>query len=503
MVVRTLQEYKIFFKKIGILGITTILVSLNQLILLPILTQNLTIPEYGIWVQYTITITLIPAIAVLGLPYTMVRFLSPFQTRKEIQEVFYSLGFTVVLGSLSMAIFFLLAYNYMSNILFNGNMLIAVLLPLSIFLSGLTLFFFDFFRTFQEMKNYSIFSFAQAYLVVVLVAVMVLTGYGINGAIIGLIISQLIILIVMYIPILKKIGFKFPLFQNLREYLNFGLPTIPTNLSFWILDITDRYLIGLFLGLSFVSYYSAAYLLGNLITLIMSPFYTLLLPNLALYHAQGRIGNIKTLLNYSIKLFLIIAIPLFFLISILSQPLLNILSTSEIAFGGFFITPLLALGGIFFGLYGIMSQVIILERKTRITGNIWIICAVSNLLMDITFGFYWGIMGIAFTSLVVYIFAFGITLYYSFNYIHRKFYRGFLAKSFTAAFLMCLIVLMINPQKPLELLLTMILSLSFYYLILWRLGGIQEKELMFLSEFFKDIHSKLTRLFQNSFFKRS
>jgi len=488
-----LQEYKTFLKKIGLLGITTILVSLNPLILLPILTQNLTTLEYGVWVQYTITITIIPAIAVLGLPYTMVRFLSPHQSRGEIQEVFYSVGFTVVLGSLLMAIIFLLSSTFLAKNLFNGNMFAAVFLPISIFLNGLILLFFDFFRTFQEMKKYSLFSLAQAYIAVILVAVLVLTGGGINSAIMGLVISQLILIFAMYILILRKIGFKIPLFSNLREYLNFGLPTIPTNLSFWILDITDRYLIGLFLGLSFVSYYSAAYLLGNIISLIMSPFYTLLLPNLALYHAQGRIGKIRTLLNYSIKLFLILSIPLFFLISILSQPILKVLSTQEIAFGGYFITPILALGGIFFGLYGIMSQVIILERKTRITGNIWIICAVSNLVMDITFGFYWGIMGIALTSLLVYIFAFTITLYYSYNYIRPHLYGWFLVKSIFTGTIMSLILIILNPQKPLDIILASILALSFYYLILWRLGGIQEKELIFFRDFLMDIRLAITQ----------
>jgi len=491
-----LQEYKTFLKKIGLLGITTILVSLNPLILLPILTQNLSTLEYGIWSQFTITITIVPAIAVLGLPYTMVRFLSPYQSREEIQEVFYSLGFTVVLGSLLMAVVFLLSSTFMAKTLFNGNMFVATLLPLSIFLSGLALLFFDFFRTFQEMKKYSLFSFLQAYLAVLLVAVLVLIGYDINGAIIGLILSQLILIVSMYILIIRKIGFKIPLFSNLREYLNFGLPTIPTNLSFWILDISDRYLIGLFLGLSFVSYYSAAYLLGNLISLIMSPFYTLLLPNMTLYHAQGRIEKIRTLLNYSIKLFLIISIPLFFLLSILSQPILKVLSTPEIAFGGYFITPILALGGIFFGLYGIMSQVIILERKTRITGNIWIICAVSNLLMDITFGFYWGIMGIALTSLLVYIFAFTITLYYSYNYIHSELYVWFLVKSILTGTMMSLIVILLNPQKPLDILFASILALLFYYIVLWKLGGIQEKELIFFRDFLMDIRLAIVRSIQ-------
>jgi len=69
-----LHEYKQFARRIGLIGITNLLIGLSGLILLLILTKTLPIEEYGTYVQLTVTIGLFPGIVMLGLPYTMVRF---------------------------------------------------------------------------------------------------------------------------------------------------------------------------------------------------------------------------------------------------------------------------------------------------------------------------------------------------------------------------------------------------------------------------------------------
>ena len=491
-----MQEYKIFVKKIGLVGVSSILASLSPLVLLPILSQDLTASQYGAWNQFIVTMTIIPAIASLGLPYTMVRYLAAAEDQEEIREVFYSLGFAALFGSLAVSILILLLGRPIANLLFEGNYLISAILSMVIFLNGLILLFFDYFRTFQEMKTYSIFTFAQAYLMVILVAIFISMRYGIVGAVIAVLITQIITFVVMYLPILSRIGFKIPEFRNLREYLNFGLPTIPSNISFWVLDIADRYVIGLLLGLSFVGYYSAGYLLGNIISLILSPFYTVLLPILSKYYAQNRVHDVKRLLNHSIKFFLMVSIPTFFGLTVLAKPILNILSTPEIASNGYIVVPIIALGGIFFGVYGIISQIVVLEHKTRITGNIWIISAVLNLVLDVTLGFRFGIVGVAFTTLLVYIFSFLLTVFYSFRYIRCTFYFGFLTKSIGASILMAIALILLNPQRPLNIVLASFAAFIIYIITLRLIGGIRDHELVFFKSVALDVLESIAKPFK-------
>jgi len=482
-----MDQYRIFLQRMGLIGTSNFLITITPIILLPIITRNLSIPDYATWIQFQITITLVPSIAILGLPYTMVRFLTASKNREEIQESFYSFLFTVLGASILAAILLFIFAGPISKALFNGNLAIGIILPFTVIMTALMLLFFDFFRTFNQMTRYAILTTTQSYMVIIFTALLVLTGFGVVGAATGILITQTLISLIMFIFVFRQIGFKIPRFRNIREYLRFGLPTIPSNASFWVLDASDRYVIGLALGITAVGYYSAGYTIGSLMNLLTTPLYTVLLPLLSQYYAERKIRQTRFLLNYSIKLYLIIAIPAVIGLSLLARPLLYILSTPELANKGFIIAPIVAIGGLFFGLYCIVTQIIVMERKTKITGNIWIISTVLNIVLDITFGYLFGIVGIAVTSLLIYLFAFLITLHYSFKYIRCNFYLGFIMKVISAGFFMALALILLNPFGPLNILLSAGLSFLIYLFVLWLFGGINKGEIQFFIDVIKEI----------------
>lgn len=475
-----------FLQKMGLIGASNFLVTITPIILLPILTQNLSIADYGVWVQFQITLTLIPSIAILGLPYTMVRFMATSKNREEIQESFYSFLFTITITGLIAALALFLLAEPISNALFNGNLIVGIILPITVLMTTLMLLFFDFFRAFNQMTKYAILTTLQAYMVVIFVAAFVLTGFGIIGAVTGILITQTLISLIMFALVLRQIGFKIPKFRNLRAYLSFALPTVPSNASFWILDASDRYVIGLFMGISAVSFYSAGYTISALMGLLTVPLYTVLLPILSQYYAERKIRETRFLLNYSVKLYLIIAVPTVVALSVLAKPLLYILSTPALADVGYTITPILALGGLVFGLYCIVTQIIVMERKTKITGYIWIISTILNIVLDITFGYLFGIIGIAVTTLLIYLFAFIITSYYSFKYIRCNFYFGFIAKVIIAAIIMAIFLFLINPFGTLNVVLGGLISFGLYLLILLLLKGITTREIKFFIGIIKE-----------------
>ena len=78
-----MSEYVRFIQRIGLVGLTNILISLSSLIFIPIITKSFTTAEYGMWAQVNTTIALVPNIANLGLPYTMVRFLSAEKDKEK------------------------------------------------------------------------------------------------------------------------------------------------------------------------------------------------------------------------------------------------------------------------------------------------------------------------------------------------------------------------------------------------------------------------------------
>jgi O-antigen/teichoic acid export membrane protein len=220
--------------------------------------------------------------------------------------------------------------------------------------------------------------------------------------------------------------------------------------------------------------------------LLTAPLYTVLLPILSQYYAERKIRETRFLLNYSIKLYLVIAVPTVVALSVLAKPLLYILSTPALADVGYTITPILALGGLVFGLYCIVTQIIVMERRTKITGYIWIISTILNIVLDIAFGYLFGIIGIAVTTLLIYLFAFLITSYYSFKYIRCNFYFGFIAKVTIAATIMAVFLFLINPFGALNVVLGGLISFSLYLLILWLLKGIKKGEIKFFIGLIKE-----------------
>jgi O-antigen/teichoic acid export membrane protein len=480
-----MPEHKLFTQRVGLIGITNLLVGLSGIILLPILTKTLPIEDYGIWVQISVTIGLIPAVVMLGLPYTMVRFLAAAKKREEIQEGFYSIAFIVLFTSAIASLLLFLFSKPIATSLFDNNLTIARILPLIVFIACLNGLLLGFFRTFQQIKRYSMFLFIQTYLNVALVAYFVLSGYGIFGAVIGLLISSFFVFLIMVSLIISEIGIKIPKFTHIREYLAFGLPTVPGNLSSWVVNSSDRYVIGIFLGTAFVGYYSPGYTLGNIIGMFMAPLSFMLPAVLSKYYDENNMNEVKTVLKYSLKYFLMLAIPAAFGVSLLSKPLLMILSTPEIASQGYLITPFVAASALLFGVYTVIFQVIVLEKKTKIVGTIWIIAAILNLGLNIVVVPYIGILGAAITTLLAFTLAFILTSFYSFKYFEFDVDFGFILKSVFASIVMSLVIIKWNPIGLLNVLVEIGVCAVVYALILLLLKGVEKEEIKFFKELFK------------------
>lgn len=477
-----MNEYKVFVQRIGLTGITNILVALSSLILLPILTKSFSTSDYGVWVQINTTISLLICATNLGLPYTMVRFLSAEKNKTEIQEGFYSITGLILISTSIISLILLIFSKNIAASLFNNNINIAILLVPLAFLACLDGFLLNYFRTFQQMKKYSTFLIIQTYLGVFIVSYLALMKFSIYMAAIGLLIANLVTFLIMLFFIVQGIGFKIPKFKNIHEYLSFGLPTVPANLSYWIVDSSDRYVIGILLGTTFVGYYSPGYTLGYLILMILSPFSLLLPAVLPKYYEEKNSKQLHIYLEYSLKFFLLIAIPSVFGLSILSKPILLILTTPEIALNGYLITPFVALSFLLYGFQGIINNVLLLKKKTKVFGIIWIIAATLNLGLNVILVPYLGIIGAASSTLITYLFAAVITIIYANKFFKFNFGLTFIMKSTVSSILMSLLMFIIKPYGIINVLITILICSTVYFTLIITLKGIKKEEMKLFKE---------------------
>jgi O-antigen/teichoic acid export membrane protein len=292
--------------------------------------------------------------------------------------------------------------------------------------------------------------------------------------------------------IIKIIGFKFPNFSKIKDYLSFGLSTISGNISNWAVQSSDRYFIGYFLSPVFVAYYSPAYTLGTIINMFLTPLNIVLPAVLAKSFDENKLDEVKIYLKYSLKYFMLLAIPSAFGLSILSKSILRILSTAEISNNGFFITPFVLLSMLFLGAKAILGQPIMLAKKVKINSAIWTLAAVINIGLNFIFVPKWGILGAALTTLIAYFTTLIGTILVSIKYIKFDIDYLSIAKSLLAASVMSMLIYYLlnklNPYKPLELILLITIGTVIYGSMLILLKSFEKKEL----KFFKTLLVKST-----------
>ncbi|MCX6681135.1 MAG: oligosaccharide flippase family protein [Methanothrix sp.] len=475
-----MSQRQLLAKRIGLVALTNLLVEANTLIMLPLLTKNLPISEYGVWVQISVTIGLIPAVALLGLPYSMVRFLPSAKGRENIQEIFYSMAAIIAIAGLVAATGIFLLAEPIASALFDGRQNIVEALSILVFLECLISIPFAYLRGVQQIKKYSAFNFGKVFISLVLVIYFVLSGKGILGAVMGLIFADILIFLAMSSFVFSDVGASFPKFKNIREHLVFGMPTIPGNLSSWIVNSSNRYVIGLLMGTTFVGYFSPGYTLGNMINLFIAPLSFILPAALSKHYDEHETEEVIAILGFSLKFFLALGIPAAFGLSLLSRPILNVLSTPEIAAQGYMITPFMALGALFLGAYAIVAQIMVLEKNTVLTGKIWIIAAVLNLGSSFLLITYVGIIGGAIATLISFAFVFITTSYYAKKSIKISFHLNFVAKSLVASLAMSFLLLILRPEGVAGLALSIAIGALMYFIVLLALKGFTKEEIAFI-----------------------
>jgi len=478
-------KYTLTVRRIGLSAVITPLVFLSNVILLPILTRNLVIADYGTFALIIITLSLVPTLATLGLQSSLIRFGAAAKDKRDIQELFYSTGFIVLIASLVVSGLFLLFAPQIAGSLFQNNLTTALLLVPNILIACLNWFVLQYFVTFQQIKRYTWLNLFNAYLNTALVAYFVLSGDGLEGAVIALLIQQLTVFFVMMYLIVAEIGFAVPRLTNIRQYLNYGLPLVPGSLSSWLVNSSDRYLIALFLGTAAVGYYSPGYTAGTTIGMISAPLAVLLPAVLSKYYDENNIAEIRTILTYSLKYFIGMVLPCVFALSVLSKPILLVLSTPQIAANGYQVTPFVAAGTALVGAYSVIVTIIALEKKTATIGTIWMLAAALNFGLNLVLIPYLGLVGAALTTFLAFLLAFTLTAIYSSRYFKFDVSAGFVVKSVCSSSIIALFLRVWNPSGLFSIVLSIAVAAAIYLSILLVLRGFTIREIKLIYNIYR------------------
>jgi O-antigen/teichoic acid export membrane protein len=467
-------------------GIATLLTSLVPLIQLPLLTKVLGAANYGLWAQARATVNLLVPLSSLGLATAMTRFLAAEKNKNAIQKGFYSVVTVKLIIALVIASAILILTEPLAGGFFDGAVPIVRLTSALFLAATLEPVYMNLLRTFRQIGKYSFFHIADRYGCLGAIAYAVLSGYGLLGALLAYLAVRVVLIIVLSVLVWSQIGIGRPGLAETKKYLRFGLPLAPWGIGYWIVNLSDRYVIGYFLGATHVGAYAAAYELGQVPLLISAVMAFILMAALSRLYDEGRMDEVKTHLSYSLKYLLALVIPFIFGATMLAEPVLRLFSIPEIAARGRFVMPVVALSFSILGIHTIVSHVLLLAKRTKILAFSWVIAAPVNLGLNILVVPHWGIIGAAVTTLISFLLALIIAGYYSVRELRFDIHGRFIVKSVIASIVMSLVVWLMAPVSQTYTILTVIAGVVVYGVALVLLKGFTRTEFQFFKELLRN-----------------
>lgn len=240
----------------------TIIIAIGQMctkfisfFLLPLYTTILTAEEYGVVDLLNTCVSLLIPIVFLQIEQGIFRFLIDYRSDKKSEKKCIS---SVIYFVIIQTIIFLILFAFVS--IFYKNKY-SLFLLINFLLSAYATILLQISRGIGRNVVYSIGSLiagASAIILNVLfIAVFKLGAYGmLYATALGNLLCILYLIIVLHLK--KYLSLKYFDFGEIKKILKFSIPLIPNQLSWWIVNVSDRLIVSYLISVSANGIYSAA-----------------------------------------------------------------------------------------------------------------------------------------------------------------------------------------------------------------------------------------------------
>jgi O-antigen/teichoic acid export membrane protein len=346
----------------------------------------------------TLTIyTIASLVGGIGIPTAIVKYVAEFKENKEKLNIFVSCGIInsaiigAIIGSVLFALSGILAGIFNMPELTDLIKIVAFSLPFLVVNNTLL----GLLNGLREMKSYSFRTVFRSVLLLGFTILLVGIGFGIKGAVLALLLSEVGTLFLLIF--ISRNFFCFVIrdyVKTTKEIVKFGSQLFLGS-AIWMANTNaDKLLIGFFLLDKDVGIYAIALAIANGLLMIPGAMSTVTYPAISEYNGKKQHEAIETLINKSIKYSLVILSILGILIIFFSKDIILLLLKPEFLPA---VAPLtiLILGMIFFGAWVSVGSTFSGVGRPDIT---WKICAINlivALVLDLLLIPIFGISGAA------------------------------------------------------------------------------------------------------------
>ncbi len=362
-------------KSSGIYALASLASPLVALLLTPFLTHHLSHSTYGALAVLNTVITLVAGVTELGLHSAFLRaYTYDYETERDRAHVLSTVVILLSLTSIPVVIVGSIAAPQLSVLLVNSSSFSDSirLAAFVILLQNLTIPGFWWLRA----ENRAAFS-----------SILSLTGAG----------YAVVVICTMPI-ILRHAGLRLR-FDIAWKLLTFGVPNVINLLSGWVLQLSDRYLLGHLGSLSQTASYAVAYSLGGIASsIIIAPFS---LAWWSVIYSIAKKDGAPRAFQLIFRWFSIVLLFATFGLSLFGISVLDIFFPPAYHSAAPVI-PIIALSTMFSGTYLIVSLGLSLQRKTWLAAIFFTCSALLNVGINIILIPPYGAMGAAMATLVAY-----------------------------------------------------------------------------------------------------
>ena len=261
-----MNKFKQLFSNTVIFALGNFLSKIVLLILMPLYTSALNTEQYGISELINNSIELILPIATLCITDAVFRFSIDAEYNKK--ELFNNGVLIVFRGTLVLTIIILISSVWIKSIY-------LVYFGILFFTNAFRQLFAQFTRGIGYVKEFAISGVISAIsLVTFNIIFLIKFNWGINGYLLAMVFSNVIptIYLIFKVKLYKYIEYSNKNKELLKNMLIYSIPNVPNMLSWWINNISSRYIIILFCGVGTAGLFSAASKMPSMINLLSTIF---------------------------------------------------------------------------------------------------------------------------------------------------------------------------------------------------------------------------------------
>ncbi len=407
-----MSDYGAFVKNNLIVLSGHLLIYGQGVILMPIIIKTIGVQVYGGYCILISMVGFVVGISSLGVGFQRSRFLPSAPDPESRHALFYPQFFFQFASLILLSFALIWLFPTLDRLLLKGDVTFSIGLVVPYFIFYL---FYrqttDYFRYTHRINyfNFSTLSYACLNIAFILLLFSLAYKLTINVLFTIQIISFVLVALPLTLKMVREIGFTItlPKIRQLVEDIKLGFPLVLVFLVDFILNSSDRYVVTAFISITAVGYYNSAYALGSLIILLPKISGVVLPPLLSKAVDSANEAEARQMVNYTVKGFLMVAIPFVVGSAVMSKSLLTLLANAEVAANAFLVTPIVALGTLFYGLNIIMSNVLFVRLRTAMIFKVNAISAVMNLGLNLLiFSIIPNILVAAITTLLSYLLVF-------------------------------------------------------------------------------------------------